>query len=339
MEMMKAAAISAAGLLAIAAIGTTIVVPVITTAAIPAGLSGKLTIAGSTTILPINEECARLLRDANPDLRISVSGGGSGHGVKAVGAGEIDIGAASRDVKAEEMALYPDLKPVAIGKDSVAIVVHPSNSVADLTMEQASKIFSGEITNWKEVGGADAAIRVITREEGSGTRETFETYVMQPFKREIAGPASVKSSNGEVRATVSSDATSIGYLSLGYIDETVKALSIGGVEATVEHVLSGAYPITRNLYLITNGEPSELEKAFIEFVLSSEGQKVVEDMGYLQLGAVLTPTPTPTPTMTPKPIATPTATPTPEQPGFEVVYAIAGLLAVTLLVQRSRMKR
>jgi phosphate transport system substrate-binding protein len=319
-------------LLTIAVIGTSVVLPLTTTAAIPTNLSGTLTIAGSTTILPINEECKRLLMENNPDLRISVSGGGSGHGVKAVGAGEIDIGAASRDVKAEEMALYPDLKPVAIGKDSVAIVVHPSNPLTDLTMEQASKIFSGEITNWKDMGGADAAIRVITREEGSGTRECFEEQVMKPFNREVAGAASVKSSTGEVKATVSKDATSIGYISLGYIDETVKPLKIDGVEPTVENVLSGAYPILRSLYLITNGEPSELEKAFIEFVLSSEGQKVVEEMGYIPLspGAVVTPTPTPT--------VSPTPSPSPTPPGFEAVYALAGLLAVTLLVQRSRKK-
>jgi phosphate transport system substrate-binding protein len=339
MENIKAAAIAAAALMAIAAIGTTVILPLTTKAVVPASVSGTLTIAGSTTILPINEECARLLREANPDLRISVSGGGSGHGVKAVGAGEIDIGAASRDVKSAEMEQYPDLKSVAIGKDSVAIVVHASNSLNDLTLEQASKIFSGEITNWKEVGGADAAIRVITREEGSGTRETFETYVMAPFTREIAGPASVKSSNGEVRATVSSDASSIGYLSLGYVDKTVKAVRIGGVEATVENVRSGAYPITRNLYLITKGEPGELEKAFIEFVLSNDGQQVVEDMGYLALVPLEMPTPAPTatPITTPMPVQTPT--PAPEESGFEAMCAIAGLLAVMFLAQRSRIKR
>lgn len=338
MKKIKAAASAAAALLAIAALGTTVVLPLIITAAIPTSLSGTLTIAGSTTVLPINAECAELLHDANPDLHISFSGGGSGYGIKAVGAGEIDIGAASRDVKSAEMEQYPDLRPVAIGKDSVAIVVHASNTLNDLTLEQTSKIFSGEITNWKEVGGADAAIRVITREEGSGTRETFETYVTAPFTREIAGAASVKSSNGEVRATVSSDASSIGYLSLGYVDETVKAVRIAGVEATVENVRSGAYPITRNLYLITNGEPGELEKAFIEFVLSNDGQQVVEDMGYLALAPLEMPTPAPTetPITTPMPVQTPT--PAPEESGFEAMCAIAGLLAVMLLVQRSRMK-
>ncbi len=310
---------------------------------IPTDLSGELTIAGSTTVLPISQECARILMENNPSLRISVAGGGSGHGVKAAGSGEIDIGAASRDVKSAEMETYPDLKPVAVGKDSVAIVVHPSNPVTGLTMEQASKIFSGEITNWKEVGGVDAEIRVITREEGSGTREVFTEYVMNPFDKEIAAKASVKPSNGEVRATVGGDDKSIGYISLGYVDASVKATKIDGVEATVDNVLSGAYPISRNLYLMTKGEPSDLERAFIDFVLSEEGQKVVEDMSYIKVTgqvaspkpvpiAAPTPAPTPTPSYpghpqaqpipTPTPIPAPTPAPTPKQTPMPTVRPI-----------------
>ncbi len=313
MEKIKAIEIMAIVVAGIAVIGTAVVL--MPAQGAPAELSGKLAIAGSTTVLPINQECARLLMDKNPGLRISVSGGGSGHGVKSVGAGEIDIGAASRDVKSKEMETYPDLKPVGIGKDSVAIVVHPSNGVSELTMEQASKIFSGEIKNWKELGGANEAIRVITREEGSGTREVFEKYVMKPSEKEIAGEASVKPSNGEVRATVSGDEKSIGYVSLGYIDPSVKALRMDGVEATVENVLADKYPIVRTLYLITKGEPSQLEEAFIDFALSEEGQNVVEDMGYIKLTGKVTPAPkpkaTPTPKVTPTPTPMPTATPTP----------------------------
>ena len=329
MEKIKAVVIVAIVVSAIATIGVAVVL--MPAQCSSAELSGKLTIAGSTTVLPINQECARLLMKKNPALRISVSGGGSGHGVKSVGAGEIDIGAASRDVKPTEMERYPDLKPVAIGKDSVAIVVHPSNGVSELTLEQASKIFAGEVTNWKELGGADEAVRVITREEGSGTREVFEKFVMKPSEREITGKASVKPSNGEVRATVSEDKNSIGYLSLGYVDPSVKAVKIDGVEATVENVLVNKYPIVRTLYLITKGEPSNLEKAFIDFVLSEEGQKVVEDMGYIKLAAT---TPEVTPEITPT--ATPTPTPTPEVPGFRMLLAITGLLAVAYAALRRR---
>ena len=221
--------------------------------------------------------------DKNPALRISVSGGGSGHGVKAVGAGEINIGAASREIKPAEWNLYSDLKPVKIAKDSVAIAVHPSNPVTELTMEQASKIFAGEIKNWREVGGTDEAIRVITREEGSGTRETFEDYVLRRFGKELTAKAVMKPSNGEVRATVSSDEKSIGYLSFGYLTPSVKAVKIDGVEATAENVLADEYPIVRRLYLITKGEASDLEKAFIDFVLSEEGQEIIEDRGYIRV--------------------------------------------------------
>ena len=242
-----------------------------------------LTVAGSTTVLPVNQECARLMMDTNPGLKISVSGGGSGHGIKAVGAGEINIGAASRDIKSEEMETYPDLKAVGIGKDSVAIVVNPANLIDELTMDEVSKIFAGEIKNWKEVGGKDSEIRVITREDGSGTREVFEKYVLKPSLREISREASVKPSNGEVRATVHTDDKSIGYLSLGYVDPSIKALKMGGVEATVENVLAGSYPIVRTLYLVTKGEPDKLESEFIDFVLSSDGQSVVEDMGYISV--------------------------------------------------------
>ena len=324
MEKIKAIVIAA---ILVATIGTAVVL----TPVQAAELSGKLTIAGSTTVLPINEECARLLREENPDLRISVSGGGSGHGVKAVGEGAIDIGAASRDVKSKEMEMYPDLKPVVVGKDSVAIVLHPSNPVSDLTMEQGAKIFCGEITNWKDVGGTDGEIHVITREGGSGTRDCFEKSVMKPFDREITGKALVKPSNGDIRAAVSRDEGCISYVSLGFVDTSLKAVKIDGVEASVENVLSGDYPISRSLYVITKGEPSELEKAFIDFVLSEEGQRVVEDMGYIRVPAVATPAPTQTQT----PVATPAQTQTPAAtPGFEAVFAIAGLFAYAVLKRR-----
>ena len=242
-----------------------------------------LTIAGSSTLLPMNQECARILMEGNPNLRISVSGGGSGHGVMAVGSDEVDIGAASRDIKSKEMEMYPDIKQVGVGTDSVAIILHSSNSATELSMEEASKIFSGEIKNWKEVGGSDAEIHVVTREEGSGTRDVFEKFVIDPYGVEIAAEASVKPSNGEIRASISRDENSMGFVSLGYIDSSIKGVKLDGIEPTVENVLSGEYTITRTLYLITNGEPDELEKAFIDFVLSEEGQNIVEELGYIKI--------------------------------------------------------
>ena len=249
-------------------------------------LPGSITIAGSTTLLPVIEECARLFMEQHPAVRITVAGGGSGHGIKAVGAGNIDIGMASRDVKSEELELYPDLKPVPVAGDGVAVVVHPENPIENLTLEPIAKIFGGEIRNWRELEWEDAEIHVVTREYGSGTRATFEEHVLKPFGVEMSARALTKPSNGDVRATVSTDRHAIGYISLGYVDPSVKALRINGVMPTRENVTSGKYPISRKLYLITKGEPDTLEKAFIDFVLSDEGQRVVKELGYIRLGVV-----------------------------------------------------
>ncbi|WP_455277632.1 phosphate ABC transporter substrate-binding protein [[Eubacterium] cellulosolvens] len=246
-------------------------------------ISGSLTIAGSTTVLPLNQEWARLLMEQYPDLRISVSGGGSGHGVKSVGSDEIDIGAASRDVKQKEFDQYPEIKPVRVAKDSIAIVVHPNNPISEISMEDIAKIYAGEITNFKQIGGPDMDIVVYTREEGSGTRGSFEEIVLDKYDVEILGEAITKPSNGEVRASIAGNEAGFAYLSMGYLDNTIKGLAIDGVDPTVANVKSGDYPVVRNLYLITNGEPSELEKLFIDFALSAEGQSIVEETGYISV--------------------------------------------------------
>jgi phosphate transport system substrate-binding protein len=252
----------------------------------PAELTGSLSISGSTTVLPITQECANLFMDQHPKVQVSVAGGGSGHGVKAAGSGEVDIGEASRNIKASELLSYPDLVAFSIGKDSVAIIVNPDNPAADtldLSIEEISKIFSGEIDNWSQLGGDDHEIEVYTREAGSGTREVFETYVMEAFDVEFSEGAGVKPSNGEMRASVAGNEYGIAYVSLGYVDNTVTSIKVGGIEATVENVNLGDYPITRILWMFTKGMPETLEKAFIEFVQSSEGQAVVEDLGYIPI--------------------------------------------------------
>ena len=248
------------------------------------GPSGSLNIAGSTTVLPLNQEWARLLMEKYPDLRISVSGGGSGNGIKSVGLEIIDIGATSRDIKDKEFKEYPDLELVAVAKDSVAVVVHPSNPLSDIKMKDIAKIYAGEITNFKDLGGPDIAITVYSREEGSGTRSAFEDIVLKKFDVEIFSKALIKSSNGELRAAVSGNNQGITYLSMGYLDNSIKVLSIDGVEPTVENVKSGDYTVVRSLYLITKGEPSELEGLFIEFALSPEGQIIVDEQEYITVG-------------------------------------------------------
>jgi len=249
-------------------------------------LSGTLSIAGSSTVLPISQECANLFMAQHPEVQISVAGGGSGAGVKSAGSGEVDIGEASRNVKDSEFLSYPDLIIYSVGKDSVAVVINPDNPLAgtlDLSLEEISQIFSGEISNWNELGGEDHEIEVYTREEGSGTREVFELYAMKPYEADFSPDASVKPSNGEMRASVANNEYGIAYISLGYVDSSVSAAKIDGVEATVANVNSGDYAITRILWMFTKGLPSPLERAWIEFVQSAEGQAVVEDLGYIPI--------------------------------------------------------
>jgi len=245
-------------------------------------LEGYLTIAGSTTVLPIIQTCANLFMQENPGVVISVSGGGSGHGISAVSAGYINIGMSSKNLTTEQITdPDPDLQPVAIALDSVAIIVHPTNGfVDDLTLEEVEMIFNGTITDWSHFGGS-GEIHVYTREAGSGTLECFEKFFMK--HSDITGAASEKTSNGEMKATIASDPAGIGFLSVGYIDETVNPLKIDGVEPTVANIKTGAYKIKRWLFLITKGPPTKIEQAFIDFVLSSQGQEIVEQQGYLPL--------------------------------------------------------
>lgn len=247
-------------------------------------LIGDLTVAGSSTLLPITQECANLFTEENPQTHISVAGGGSGHGIKSAGSGEIDIGQSSRNVKDSELLRYPELVLFSIGKDSVAVIINPDNPLAnelDLTLDELGRVFSGEITNWIELGGEDHEIEVYTREEGSGTREVFSNYVLG--EKDFAPTASVKPSNGEMRASVANNLYGISYISLGYVDETVSAVRIDGVEASIENVHGGQYPITRVLWVFTEGMPSRLEAAFISYIQSPAGQAVVEELGYIPI--------------------------------------------------------
>ena len=241
----------------------------------------KLQIAGSTTVLPVAEECARVFMENHPGSRIFVSGGGSSHGVKAVADGTVDIGTASCDLKSTEKDAHPDLVSHGVAKDGVAVTVHPSNPVTDLTMEQLQGIYTGTITNWKDVGGTNSEIMVVTREEGSGTRDCFEQAVMKPIKAEITDHGIIQDSNGKTRATVAGSDKAIGFLSLGYVNSDVRAVRLDGIEPTVESVIDGSYAISRTLWMITNGNPNSAEQAFLDFVLGNEGQRIVEDVHFI----------------------------------------------------------
>jgi phosphate transport system substrate-binding protein len=232
-----------------------------------------VTEAGSTTVQPLAQALADAFMADNPDVEITVAGGGSSVGVQSAADGTVDIGAASRELKPEEETL--GLVVHVLARDGIAIVSHPSQGVTGLTLDQTKQIFSGNITKWSEVGGADEEITVIAREEGSGTRAAFEELVMGD--EVITATAILQPSNGALRTAVAGDPNAIGFVSFGYLDSSVKAFSIEGVAATVENCINETYPIVRPLLFLTLGEPEGAVKEFIDFCLGPEGQAIVAE--------------------------------------------------------------
>jgi len=243
--------------------------------------ASTVTVAGSTTVQPLAELLADEFMSQHPDVQIDVGGGGTAQGITSANNGLVDIGAASRELKSDE----PQLVKHLLARDGIAIIVKPSNPVTGLTKAEVRDIFGGVITNWKDVGGPDKAINVVVRESGSGTRTAFEEMVMgkpEPAV-EITDEAYEYNSNGGIKTYVGGDPDAIGFISFGYVDEKVKALSIDGIEATAENAKSGTYPIVRPLYFLTKEQPTGLVKDFIDFCLHDEGQAIVVDEGYVSI--------------------------------------------------------
>ena len=232
-------------------------------------------VAGSTSVQPFAELLAEEYMHIDPEGEVDVQGGGSSAGITAVESGTADIGMSSRALKESESHLWS----VEIAKDGLAIIIHPGNQVSDLSFRQLCGIYTGAVVNWKEVGGADAKIHLITREEGSGTRSAFEELVMG---EDAINPRSiVQDSNGAVRQLVSGDVNSIGFVSLGLVDETVKAVRMDGVAPTWENVANGSYSLYRPFLYITLDEPEGHVKSFIDYTLSAEGQRLLAGEGLI----------------------------------------------------------
>ena len=251
--------------------------PAATESAGGATLSGTLSVAGSTTVAPPAQALADAFEARYPETRIDVQGIGSSAGMKMLNEGGCEIGMASRELKQKELDW--GLEPIAIAYDGIAVVVHPSNGVSDLTKEEIQKIFMGEITNWSEVGGINEEILVVSREDGSGTRGAFEEILKLEGDEGsmVIESALIAEGNGAVKANIASKSQAIGYISLGIVDETVKALQVDGAEVTVANIKSGAYGVSRPLNMATKGEMSELAKTYLDFVMSPEGQKIVAE--------------------------------------------------------------
>ncbi|MCL2494567.1 MAG: phosphate ABC transporter substrate-binding protein [Oscillospiraceae bacterium] len=254
----------------------------------------SVVIAGSTSVLPYAEILAEAYAHLHAADEIDVQGGGSSAGITAAESGAADIGMSSRSLKESEKHLWS----IEIAKDGLAVIVHPGNPVADLTLEQVRAVFAREITSWSQVGGADYDINVIAREEGSGSRSAFEDLVMGESK--ISPRAIVQASNGAVRQLVSGDKNAIGFISLGLVEEgekPVKALRLGGVEAARENVVNGTYSLFRPFLFVCAREPEGDAMAFVEFALSPEGRRILEAEG-LVTGPSTTPEPTTVPFIT-----------------------------------------
>ncbi len=245
----------------------------------------ELQIEGSTTVGPIGDAFSGYFQEAYPGLQITVKKTGSGDGAAALVDSRCDIAMMSRFMKEKEFksAVEKGVFPVAhaIAMDGVCVVVHPSNPVKALTSEQVRNIYMGTITNWKELGGANAPIVPISRDTSSGTYETFHGLVMN--KEKMAGNVEYVNSNPQAHARVKTTAGAIAYVGLGFVDSSVKALEIDGIQPTRRTISSGSYPVSRPLYLFTNGYPKLGSKvhAFCTFYLSEKGQEIIEGKGFV----------------------------------------------------------
>lgn len=237
-------------------------------------LSGTLSMNGSTSMEKVIKAVNGAFMEKNKGVTVNLNLTGSGTGIQEASEGKCDIGNSSRKLKDDEAE---KLDATVIGLDGIALVVNPTNKLEDITIEDLAKVYSGEITNWKDLGGDDKAIVVIGREDGSGTRDGFESIVMGDKQPQYA--QELESTGSVINAVATTDGA-IGYASLANVDETVKALKIGGVEATEENVKSGAYEVQRPFICATlKDSDNKLVKAYLDFILSEEGQALVLAQG------------------------------------------------------------
>ncbi|MBW4080533.1 phosphate ABC transporter substrate-binding protein [Paenibacillus sp. S150] len=250
-----------------------------------ADLSGSILASGSTALQPLVEQAAEKFMEANPGVDIQVQGGGSGTGLTQVAEKQVDIG--NSDVFAEEKLKDADAaKAEALVDHQVAVVAiaavaHPDAGVDTLTKQQLVDIFTGKITNWSEVGGADQKIQIINRPSSSGTRATFESFALETKTEDLQGSIQ-EDSSGTVKKMIGETPGAIGYLALSYLDDTVKTLNYEGVEPSVDNVISGNYPVWAYEHMYTNGEPTGALQAFLDYILTDEVQTGdVVELGYI----------------------------------------------------------
>ena len=244
-----------------------------------------ITVNGSTTVLPIAQDTAEAYILYHPDVNISVSGGGSGNGLKALVDGTTQIATSSRQIKKEEekLAASKGVKPIAhaVAIDAIVPIVHPENPVSDLSIEQLSLIYQGKIRNWKELGGKDMKIVVTSRDTSSGTYGAWQEKVLH--RQRVAPTAQLQASSGAIVQIISKNRYAIGYIGISYLNKSIKALTVNGIEGNEKNALSGKYPIARPLYMYTAGTPKGAVADYIKFVTGPEGQKIVQKQGFVRI--------------------------------------------------------
>lgn len=257
-----------------------------TSSAMAGETSETIVINGSTTVLPIIQKMAEVFMLENPEIAISISGGGSGNGIKALNEGLCDIAMTSRDIKESEITLAQkkgvNPQRVIVAADALVPIVHVENPISDMTKTELREIYKAKIRNWDEIGGRDLKIVVVSRDTSSGTYETWAEIIMEGER--VAPSALLQASSGAVIQTVSKNKNAISYVGYGYLDDSVKKVKVDGVEATLETAMTREWPLTRDLYLFTDGEATGAVKKFIDFALDpNTGQKLVKEVGYIPL--------------------------------------------------------
>ena len=238
------------------------------------GGSVTISISGSTSVGPLMEKIQEKYEEENNNVTLEIQQNGSGAGIKDVISGISEIGMSSRELKDEEKT---SVQGTTVAYDGIALLVNTENPVSNISLEDVKKIYTGEITNWKELGGDDSPIVVVSREEGSGTRDAFQEIVGYKSE-ELTKDATISDGSGAVKTTVAGNKNAIGFASFEYIDNTVKALSVNDIEPTAENVKAGDYKISRPFILVTKEDTlTENGQKLMDFVLSTEGQQIVEE--------------------------------------------------------------
>jgi phosphate transport system substrate-binding protein len=252
-------------------------------------LSGEINVEGSDTLVNMAQTWAEEFMGQNPDVVISVKGGGSGTGIASLINGTVDFADASRQIKDEEIeeAEANGVTPVEheVAADGIAVIVNPANGVTELSLDQIGQIFRGEVTDWSELGGDAGEIVVLSRDSSSGTYEYFKESVVDPEEAglEYSADALLLPSNQAIAEEVAANEAAIGYIGVGYVDDTVAVIAVDGVQASVDSVMDGTYPISRFLYMYSDGDPEDVLASYLDWILGSEGQAIVEEEGFVPL--------------------------------------------------------